>query len=153
VFACDPPQPPTPTQERERNKHFGLIDIEVFRVGQHCRRVGNISGCVFFSARHFGSWRKGDTRGRPERPPPRSSRQSASALSLANGCLFLCTAAFARVHFCLAAFWTLSDVGRGQSGKGRVSPGADGQSGCVRRLQQVPAVCKGGNFSPFSRRA
>jgi hypothetical protein len=136
---CLPVIPPHPRErEGERNKHFGLREREVFRVRQHCRRVTETFRVVSFSPPAIlaaGSWRKGDTRGRPERPPLRSSRDRAPALCR------LQTAA------CFSQKCSVLDAAR--RWPGAVREGA-GQSGCVRRRQQIFSVCEG-NFSSLSR--
>jgi hypothetical protein len=76
---------------------------------------------VFFSATAAGE--------RGTRGGGRNGRhRGACAVACKRLLVFVHAHAFARVHFCVAAFWTLSDVGRGQSGKGgavrTVSPGA-----------------------------
>jgi hypothetical protein len=118
VFACDPPPPPK--REREGERPFGLRDIQVYRVGQHYRHFGL---CLFL--RH-GSWRKGNTRGRPERPPPRSCRlQTAS-------CFCARTRVRARSFLC----GSVLDAERRWPGAVREGWGcADGQSGCGRSVR------------------
>jgi len=137
------PNPPSHPRERERGR-------ETFRV----ERYKSVSGwttlqtfrvvSVFFSATAAGE--------RGTRGGGRNGRhRGACAVACKRLLVFVHAHAFARVHFCVAAFWTLSDVGRGQSGKGgavrTVSPGA-----CVD-YNRYPRCLQGGNLSPFSRRA
>ena len=123
------PNPPSHPREREREgeRPFGLRDIQVFRVGQHCRHFGL---CLFL--RH-GSWRKGNTRGRPERPPPRSCRlQTAS-------CFCARTRVRARSFLC----GSVLDAERRWPGAVREGWGcADGQSGCGRGAREIKTISK-----------
>jgi hypothetical protein len=119
--------PVTPNPPKERP--FGLRDIKVFRVGQHCRHFGL---CLFL--RH-GSWRKGNTRGRPERPPPRSLRCRLQTAA----CFCARTRVRARSFLC----GSVLDAERRWPGAVREGWGcADGQSGCGRGAREIKTISK-----------
>jgi hypothetical protein len=151
VFVCDRHPLPPPTQERERNKHFGLREREVFRVGQHCRRVRETFRVVSFSPPAIlaaGSWRKG-TRGGGRNGRTRGARDRAPALCRLQPAACFCAPQRSRAG---NLFGSVLDAER--RWRGAVREGA-GQSGCVRsvRVRLVsPGASVDDNRYPLSAR-
>ena len=138
---CDRERGGERERERERERNVsGLPIMQTFRQqreGEETFRVIRVSFHLPTVLLADGRWRKGDPRGRPERPPPRSSRQSASALSLAG-----CVPSQNSTRVCSRAvnlFGSALDAVRCWRGAVRVrvvSPGAGGKSGCGCPLER-----------------
>jgi hypothetical protein len=142
---CLPVTPPPPhprEREGERNKHFGLRErersvsgLDNTADGLETFRVVSFSLPAILAA---GSWRKGNTRGRPERG------------RLANSCLFL----WAKVQRSRAGILFGSVLDAERRWPGAVREGA-GQSGCGRSVHVRTVslgACVDDNRYPLSAR-